>query len=89
MQVEVDPDIGVSVKTVGERRKVTVWPENLAIMTPPEYRPGSTIKVSKATVATRVSPKTIERADAEKTSGALAPDVFDFPYVTLSKLARA
>jgi hypothetical protein len=25
MQVEVDPDIGVSVKTVGELRKVTVW----------------------------------------------------------------
>ena len=57
MQVEVDPDIGVSVKTVGELRKVTVWPENLAITTPPEYRPESTIKVSKATVATRVSPK--------------------------------
>jgi hypothetical protein len=47
----------VSVKTVGELRKVTVWPENLAITTPPEYRPESTIKVSKATVATRVSPK--------------------------------
>jgi hypothetical protein len=79
----------VSVKTVGELRKVTVWPENLAITTPPEYRPESTIKVSKATVATRVSPKTIERAGQMRTSGALAPDVFDFPYVTLSKLAGA
>ena len=57
MQVEVDPDIGLSAKTVGELRKVSVWPANLAITTPPEYRPESTIKVSKATVATRVSPK--------------------------------
>jgi hypothetical protein len=57
MQVEVDPDIGVSAKTVGELRKVTAWPENLAITTPLERRPESTIKVSKATVATRVSPK--------------------------------
>jgi hypothetical protein len=57
MHVEADPDIGVSAKTVGELRKVTVWPENLAITTPPECHPGSTIKVSRANVATRVSPK--------------------------------
>ena len=57
MQVEVDPDIGVSAKTVGELRKVSVWPAKVAITTPPEYRPESIIKVSKATVATRVSPK--------------------------------
>jgi hypothetical protein len=57
MEVEADPDIGVSAKTVGELRKVTAWPNNLAITTPPELRPESTIKVSKATVATRVSPK--------------------------------
>jgi hypothetical protein len=44
MQVEVDPGIGVSVKTVGELRKVTVLPENLAITTPPDYRPESTIE---------------------------------------------
>jgi hypothetical protein len=55
MRVEVDRDIGVSV---GELRKLTAWPANLAITTPPETRPQSTIKVSKATVATRVSPKT-------------------------------
>jgi hypothetical protein len=29
MRVEVDPDIGVSARTVGELRKVTAWPENL------------------------------------------------------------
>jgi hypothetical protein len=57
MRVEVDPDVGVSAKTVGELRKVTAWPENLAITMPPERRPGSTIKVSKASVATRISPK--------------------------------
>ena len=57
MQVDVDPDIGVSAQTVGELRKVTAWPENLAITTPPEPHPGSTIKVSKANVATRVTPK--------------------------------
>ena len=57
MQVEVDPDIGVSAKTVGELRKMTAWPENLAITTPRERGPESTIKVSKATIATRVSPK--------------------------------
>ena len=58
MPVEVDPDIGVSAKTVGELRKVTAWPENLAIITPPEPYPGSVVKVSKANVATRTSPKT-------------------------------
>jgi hypothetical protein len=58
MRVEIDPGIGVSAKTVGELRKVTAWPENLAIMTPPERDPTSTIKVSKASIATRTSPKT-------------------------------
>ena len=57
MRVEVDPDIGVSAKTVGELRKVTAWPENLAIITPPELYPGSVVRVSKANVATRTSPK--------------------------------
>jgi len=33
-RVEVDPGIDVSAKTVGQLRKVTVWPENLAITTP-------------------------------------------------------
>ena len=31
MRVEADPDIGVSVTTVGELRKVTAWPENITI----------------------------------------------------------
>jgi hypothetical protein len=58
MRVEVDPDLALSAKTVGELRKVTVWPVNLAITIPPERHADSIIKVSKANAATRVSPKT-------------------------------
>ena len=58
MRVELDADVGVSAKTVGELRKVTTWPENLVIATPQERYPDSAVKVSKASVATRVSPKT-------------------------------
>jgi hypothetical protein len=57
MRVEVEPKLGVSAKTVGELRKASVWPENLVITTPQERHPGSTVRVSKASVATRVSPK--------------------------------
>jgi hypothetical protein len=57
MPVDVDPDIRVSAKTVGELRKVTTWPENLVITTPLGRHPGSAVTVSKASVATRVSPK--------------------------------
>jgi hypothetical protein len=57
MRVEVDSDIEISAKTVGELRKVTAWPENLAITTPQERGSGGVLKVSKANVATRTSPK--------------------------------
>ena len=57
MPVEADRDIDVSAKTVGELRKVTAWPENLAITTPQGRNPESAAKVSKASVATRFSPK--------------------------------
>jgi hypothetical protein len=57
MRVQVDPDIGVPARTVGELRKVTTWPGNLAVITPHKGHPGSAVKVSKANVATRVSPK--------------------------------
>jgi hypothetical protein len=59
MHVETDRGIGVSAKTVGQLRKVTAWPDNLVITTPQERYAGSAIKVSKASVATRVSPNTI------------------------------
>src|SRR4029077_17086357 len=53
MRVEVDPGIQPSPKTVGELRKMTAWPENLAITTPQGRDPNSAVKVSKANVATR------------------------------------
>ena len=58
MRVEADRDIGISAKSVGELRKATAWPENLAITIPEERDPESAVKVSKASVATRTSPKT-------------------------------
>jgi hypothetical protein len=53
MRVEVDPDIGLSAKTVGELRKATAWPETLAATTPQERHADSAVKVSKVNVATR------------------------------------
>jgi hypothetical protein len=58
MRVEVEPDIKVSAKTVGELRKVTAWPETLAVTTPQERHADSAVKVSKVSVATRTAPKT-------------------------------
>lgn len=57
MRVDIEPNVGVSAKTVGELRKVTEWPENLAITIPMEHGPEDVIKVSKASMATRVAPK--------------------------------
>jgi len=57
MRVEVDADIGVSAKSVGELRKLAVWPENLAVTTPQDHDPKNAVKISKATAATRTSPK--------------------------------
>jgi hypothetical protein len=47
----------VSAKTVGELRKVTTWSQNLVITTPQERHRESAVKISKASVATRTSPK--------------------------------
>ena len=57
MRVELEPDVGVSVRTVGELRKVTAWPENLVITTPQERYSESAVKISKVSVATRYPPK--------------------------------
>ncbi len=57
MRVEVDPGVAVSAKTVGELRKVTAWPENLAVTTPQDRNTNSFVTVSKATIATRTTPK--------------------------------
>jgi hypothetical protein len=58
MRVEADPDIGMSAKTVGELRNIKAWPENFVIATPQERYLGDAVRVSKASAATRVSPKT-------------------------------
>ena len=57
MRVEVDGGIEVSAKTVGELRKTTTWPDNLAINRPPENYPGSAVKVSWANGPGRTTPK--------------------------------
>jgi hypothetical protein len=56
-RVEVDPGIGVSAKTVGDLRKLTAWPENLAVHVPQDRHPDVAIHVSRANHATRVVPK--------------------------------
>src|SRR5262245_65637678 len=56
-RVEADPAVGVSAKSVGELRKLAAWPENLAVITPQDHDPGNAVKISKANVATRPSPK--------------------------------
>ena len=57
MRVQVERGVGVSAKTVGELRKMATWPKNCVIATPPECYPENAVTVSKATTATRVSPK--------------------------------
>jgi hypothetical protein len=57
MRVEVDRGIGVSAKSVGDLRKLTTWPGNLAILIPRQRHLESVVRVTKANVASRVSPK--------------------------------
>ena len=58
MQVEADADVELSAKTVGGLRKVTAWPETLAVTTPQEWHADSKVKVSKVNTPTRTAPKT-------------------------------
>ena len=48
MQVEVDPEIEVSAKTVGDLRKVAAWRANFAVITRIGSDPQSPVRVSKA-----------------------------------------
>jgi hypothetical protein len=57
MHVEADRDIGVRAKTVGELRRMTVWPENLVIATPQDRYPESSIRICKAGGSKRLTPK--------------------------------
>ena len=56
MRVTADPATGVSARTVGELRKATTWPENLAITTPLDRHPESAVTVSKVSTK-RFTPK--------------------------------
>jgi hypothetical protein len=47
MRVNADRATGVSAETVGELRKASSWPENLAITTPLDRHPTSAVMVSK------------------------------------------
>lgn len=58
MRVEADPDIALSAKTVGELRNARDWPENYVVATPQQGDPRNAVRVSKASMATRTSPKT-------------------------------
>jgi len=44
MRVEIDDNIGVSAKTVGELRKLTAWSGNLAVTTPDAVYPRAQLK---------------------------------------------
>ena len=57
MPVKLDADVEVSAKTVGELRKLSAWPANLAVTTPQDAYPDSAVRVSKVSVAARTSPK--------------------------------
>src|ERR1700722_961808 len=59
MPVKLDADVEVSAKTVGELRKLSAWPKNLAISTPQDGYPDSAVGVSKVSVAARTSPKSL------------------------------
>ena len=49
MRVEVESGIEVRAKTVGDLRKLTVWPENLTVMTPQDRHPKSAVKSARLT----------------------------------------
>jgi hypothetical protein len=57
MPVDVDSDVALSAKTVGELRNVEAWPDNCAVATPQDRDANHAVKVSKASHATRTTPK--------------------------------
>ncbi len=58
MRVETDPGVALSAKTVGELRKAPDWPEHYVVATPQARDAGDAVHVSRASMATRTSPKT-------------------------------
>ena len=72
MRVEVDSDIEVSAKTVSDLRKVTVWPENLAITTPQERHPESAKGVPTSRLARRRNRSAVRYQFTLERSGRIA-----------------
>lgn len=56
MPVEIEPEIGLSAKTVADLRHLKSWPENLALLVPPALS-NSAVRVSSVHHASRTSPK--------------------------------
>ena len=57
MRVEAEPDTHLDAKTVGQLRKLGTWPHNLVLTVPEQYQVAGCVKVGKANVKGRVSPK--------------------------------
>jgi hypothetical protein len=57
MRVEADAGTPLRCKTVGQLRKLDAWPENLVLTVPEQYHAASCVRIGKANVKGRVSPK--------------------------------
>ncbi len=57
MRVEADPDTPLAAKTVGQLRKLDTWPDNLVLTVPEQYQAAGCVRIGKASVKGRVSPK--------------------------------
>lgn len=57
MRVEADADTPLTARTVGQLRKLDTWPENLVLTVPEQYHAASCVRIGKASVKGRVSPK--------------------------------
>ena len=57
MRVEADADTPLTARTVGQLRKLDSWPENLVLTVPEQYHAASCVRIGKANIKGRVSPK--------------------------------
>ena len=57
MRVEAELGTHLMAETVGQLRKLDAWPDNLVLSVPEQRDAASCVKIGKATVKGRVSPK--------------------------------
>ena len=57
MRVEAEPGTHLMAETVGQLRKLDTWPDNLVLNVPEQRDVASSVKIGKANVKGRVSPK--------------------------------